>query len=241
MPSNRTELPPADFEMMARQAILWLSICGVAAVPSFLWGDVGFSIPAMLLGVVIFAAMFTVISVSTPFRGFLRRPFMRRTFCAAFVLRLITSVTLPIGIAVDVWPGLLATQAVQYGYASLGLETQRPDFFATLLITLLQGIFLNVLVVLLIAALWAPQRCFLVWRPRDRNDCFRCGYPLSENHHESGSRCPECGSDAGPVGDDPAFIDRLPRKWFAILTIGALAAAATIQFTALKWMDAYPL
>ena len=227
--------------MIGRRSVLWFSICAISSVPSFLWGANEFSIPAMILGVVIFAASFTIISVSSLFRGVLHRPFLKRTFCIVFVLRVITSVILPIGIAVDLWPGLIATQAVEFGVTWLGFEPLRPEFFTTLLITLVQGILLNVLVVFLIVVLWAPQRCFLTWRPRDQNDCSRCGYTLLEDSQESGSRCPECGSNAGAIGDAASIIDRLPRTWFAILTIGALAGAATIQFMALKWMDAYPL
>jgi hypothetical protein len=51
------------------------------------------------------------------------------TFCIVFVLRVITSVILPIGIAVDLWPGLIATQAVEFGVTWLGFEPLRPNFF----------------------------------------------------------------------------------------------------------------
>ncbi|MDG2022305.1 MAG: hypothetical protein P8J59_10190 [Phycisphaerales bacterium] len=217
--------------MILRRTVLWSLICGISAVPSFLWGMEDFSVSAMLLGVAIFAAALSFISTLRLFRDFLERPFMRRTFRAGFAMRLLASAIVPLGVMVDLWPGLLATNIVQAAYGSLGYRLEESDFLATLLVTLLQGVNLNVLVVLVIFLLWLPQRLFLTYRPLSKSRCQDCGYELRTEHLPAGNRCPECGSDSGPGGAGSSYIERISTGRFAFLMTAMVIGVAVLQLT----------
>ncbi len=217
--------------MIVRHVILWSFICGISAVPSFLWGLEDFSVSAMLLGVIIFAAALSLISMSGRFRNFLERPFLRRTFRAGFVMRLLTSAIVPLGVMVDLWPGLLATNVVQTAYQVIGIQFEESGFLATLLITLLQGFNLNVLVLVVIFLLWLPQRLFLTWQPPSQSQCKSCGYELQTDHLPPGHRCPECGSDKGAGRADSSFIDRISAGRFAFLMTAMVIGVTVLQLT----------
>ena len=110
-----------------RRLILWTIICSVSAAPSFVLASGEFDRAAMVVGVVIFIALYTLGTSTAAFERFHRRPFVRRTLYIGYGLRLIMSMTFPLGFVAgpqigpvalvffaDVWPGALSLEVVRW-------------------------------------------------------------------------------------------------------------------------------
>lgn len=229
-----------------RRALLAVAICVSGALPSFVLASSGwFSIPGMITAVAVFAFCMTLISWSTRFRTFTRRPFVRSTLTVVYGLRLVLSATPPLTILADGVPGIFAVGIVQTAMSELGFPasffdgpsdpSQPPpfsmvavvgNFFGTMLIVLLQGLLLNLILAVLFAALLIPQR---ILRPRPpiegRTFCPRCGY-CCDSIPEASS-CPECGCSAPPATERATWIDRFTTRWFMLAVGSIIAVPAT--------------
>jgi len=174
------------------RGLLWSIICSVTAIPSFIWARSEYSLLGMVAGVGLFAAMYTFVS-GTPTVGRWRTSRLaNRTLRIGYFSRVVVSAIVPLGMALDLIPGLLSVTIVESaasGTAYAGRGTR--GFIGTLAITLVQGTFLHVilgvymLVVHLIQWWW-------VGKEYPEGHCRKCGYDLRASY-EFG-RCPECGT-----------------------------------------------
>jgi len=170
-----------------RRAGLWTLLCSISAAPSFLWALGEYSRPAMATGVAVFILFYTVATSTQSFHRFSRRPFIRRTLYIGYGLRVACSIVFPLGMILDLFPGLLSVFIVQQG-----LFLHGRSFVPTLVTTLIQGAFVNVVLGLFMLIVYGFQRLFLAPPPRDTGHCEQCGYDLRASF-EFG-RCPECGT-----------------------------------------------
>lgn len=138
--------------VILRRFALWTVICTVSAAPSFFWAQGEYSRDAMVLGVALFILAYTALTSTAAFDRFHRRPFIRRTLYIGYGTRLGLSLAFPLGIWVDLWPGMFSVGVVN----RLGLGTD--PFAHTLLITLVQGAVLNAMIFLLMIVAYGIQR-----------------------------------------------------------------------------------
>lgn len=210
-------MPPLDAEGRGRRAIVATSLCLCGASPSFMLAFSEFSVPGLVLGVAAFAGVLVLISWSGWFRRRLRMPHVRRSLSIVYWGRVALSVAWPVLIIVDGFPGLFAIGLVQQlGFIEPGSTEAEsvPAVLAmngvlgTFLIVLVQGTFLNVILLIAALGLWAMQRVSLPSPPPvvGTTFCRRCGYcrdGFAEDHP-----CPECGDARPPLPWSPTWVDR---------------------------------
>ena len=165
--------PPRHDRSWIASVLLWTLICGVSAGPSFFWGLATIADQqylAMVSGICIFIAIYTVADQLTQSRLWRHQPTMRLTLRIGYVTRLLVSVAFPIGIGVDLMCGIVSVGLVEAVIPSLNITykgqspTESAGFFATLLVTLIQGVTLNVVLFgymsLVYAIVWACNQGF---------------------------------------------------------------------------------
>jgi hypothetical protein len=219
-------------QMIFRRLLVWIAVAMVSAVPSFLLAIVSGhqnwpAYVAMLLGILLFAFMLATISASSRFRDRLERPFVRRSMQIGFGLRILASLVVPIGFSLDMFPGMLTTMAGRLVAAGIGLDLD--GFLITFLQTLIQGSLLNIEILLVVAGARVFQIAFLTWRPRSEDACLKCGYHLEHANPHAGAACPECGSTAGPIGQNQDWVDRVSLTRLSLSLIAGLLVAFSIQ------------
>lgn len=204
MQASQAHPPVPDLHL---RVMLWTAICGISAAPSFLWAlkagapNLRFDVAAMLTGI---AIVTTVYVWATGTRCVVRlqaRPRVARAFRIGYLVRLFLSGLLPLGMAVDVIPGVIGSLIVDClsggGITYADRMGVRVSFPATLAITLLQGLFLNLIGFTFMAIVYG-----MLPRSLDNSSlglCERCGYDLRASY-EFG-RCPECGTPCVPPPD----------------------------------------
>lgn len=226
---ERRPLPPLTREGRVRRAAVAISVCLSGAAPSFALAVGGFSILGLLAGVATFAIGLVLISWSGVFRRLNRRPFVRRTLTWVYSVRLLMSVAWPFVMFFDGIPGSFAVGLVQsmgfadsrYDGGSDQIETISPLLtlmgpIGTFLIVIVQGVFLNLILLTGATALLVLQRLSLP-RPEPligESFCGRCGHCVDgvpESH-----ACPECGATGRRRPEPPTWIDGWPRPKLAI-------------------------
>lgn len=181
-----------------KRAALWCIICGVTAIPSLTWANMakGFDLDGMVVGVLLFAVMYTVVTGTPGVARFRASRLRNRTLRIGYFTRVVVSAIVPLGMALDVIPGMISVLIVDSASGRMPLRGgETHGFFSTLAITLIQGAFLHVtlgvymLIVHLIQWWW-------VGKEYPEGHCQNCGYDLRASY-EFG-RCPECGAPCGP-------------------------------------------
>lgn len=142
--------------VVLRRVLLWTLVCTVSAAPSFIVAANGFHRGAMVLGVCLFILGYTAATSTEAFERFHRRPFMRRTLYIGYGGRMVLSVLFPIGMGVDMFPGMLSVSFVRNV-----LQLTPESFLGTLATTCVQGTLLNLILVVFMSVVQAFQRAFL--------------------------------------------------------------------------------
>ncbi len=168
-----------------RRLLLWTAVCSVSAAPSFFWAAEEYNHLAMVTGIACFIAAMTAITCTQAFERFKRRRFVRRTLYIGYGVRVLLSLAFPIGAMADLWPGCFSIAIVE----ETGLEG--ASYVGTLLITLIQGTFLNVILMIFMLLVQGFQRLFLR-SPAPENCCHQCRYDLRAS--TTSAVCPECGT-----------------------------------------------
>ena len=145
----------ADLQTILRRFCLWAVVCVVSAAPSFMWASQGFHRGAMAVGVVLFILAYTALTSTATFERFHDRPFVRRTLYIGYGARLTASVLFPLGMGLDMFPGMLSLALVK---RTLG---DPHTFDGTLATTIVQGTILNILLTLFMLVVYAVQARFM--------------------------------------------------------------------------------
>src|SRR5215207_8498382 len=103
----------SDLPTILRRFALWAVICVVSAAPSFVWASQEFNRYAMVVGVALFIVAYTALTSTAAFECFHNRPFVRRTLYIGYGARMLASVLFPLGMGLDVFPGMLSFSLVQ--------------------------------------------------------------------------------------------------------------------------------
>lgn len=178
---------PTVVERLPGQLFLAAMVCTVSAIPSFLWAVRSFDIAAMLLGVGLFICAYLTIWNLAPGSLFTNY-YVAWTVRIAYGIRLTISVVFPIGMAVDMIPGMISVNLIK------GSPLGNSGFGETLAITLVQGILLHIVIALLALVVYPFVR-FSKKKPTPQGLCTVCGYDL----RASPERCPECGTPCARI------------------------------------------
>lgn len=144
-----------DLTTLARRFLLWAVVCVLSAAPSFAWAAQEFDRRAMAVGVGLFILGYTALTSTAAFERFHGRPFVRRTLYIGYGTRLAISVAFPLGMGLDMMPGMLSVGIVE------DVLGDAKDFQGTLATTIVQGTLLNILLAMFMACAYAFQKMFL--------------------------------------------------------------------------------
>lgn len=185
-----------------RRLLEWTVLCSACAVPSFIWAYHEFNTGGMIAGVAAFIVAYTLVTSTDVFARFVKRPFVRRTLFIGYGTRLVCSAIFPVGMAIDVIPGLISIGIVDEFARLSGFNVSvsgrsfanaaTGSFVGTFAITLIQGTFVNIPLGLLMLLVYGIQRAFCRLPEPAVDRCEKCGYDVRASY-EFG-RCPECGT-----------------------------------------------
>ncbi len=119
--------------------VLWTLVCGVSAAPSYIWAAPTYDRVGMICGVAVYIGLYTAASMTSTAKQIETEPLVRRAVRIGYITRIIISVVYPIGMAVDLIPGLMSISVVKN---ALGHEF---GFEFALYTTLVQGTFVNLI------------------------------------------------------------------------------------------------
>lgn len=182
-PPTSSRVSPVPLRKLRKPTVslaLWTLVCVVSAGPSFFWGIASIAskqLWAMLLGVGIFIAIYTLADQATQSRPWRHISPIPLTLKIGYATRIVISIVFPIGIILDLMCGFFSVGIVQ---AVLPLAQASRDgtadsegstgFLGALLITLVQGVVLNIVLFGYMSVVFGIIMAFRLRRPRNPND-----------------------------------------------------------------------
>lgn len=149
-PQSTDRLAPIDRGQrapmgIASRLVRWTVICGVSAIPSFLWGYTlrheAPCIAGMILGTLLFAVAYTVFDLAKLRVWCEKNPALRRAVFIGFGIRVTASAIFPLGAMHDVFPGMISVRLIDALLPEVGDSYLLTAFGLT---TVVQGLLLNI-------------------------------------------------------------------------------------------------
>lgn len=114
----------------------------------------------MVCGVIVFVIAYALIDVGPTWRRWMSKRVTRNCILTGYGLRLFISIAFPIGMVNDMWAGILSISAVGALFGEFGMSNQLSNPIQILLTTLLQGVILNLELLLIISLLVGLTHAF---------------------------------------------------------------------------------
>lgn len=159
---------------LVRHGVLWLVICSVAAIPSFWMAlSVQANIPAMIVGVLLFVLVYTLVSTSSFSDWIKRKRVMFRAVQLGFGLRLVLSAIAVLSIVMNIpdsmkmtmlhdgMTGQIALESAKHVFGYSVLDKIDEHMGITFIATLLQGVLLNLLLLVAMAIFYGVLKLFV--------------------------------------------------------------------------------
>ena len=152
-PTTKISETPGDFvandlQPRSHSRVLgrWTLVCGLAAAPSFVMGFMltGGQVLGMLFGVLFFIVLYTWTDLHTASSAWRQNQVVRRTLVTTYSIRILMTVIFPIGAYVDTISGFFAVTTIG-AVSGTAVQPDEFGFGMTLLTTLVQGCYLNVI------------------------------------------------------------------------------------------------
>ncbi len=132
----------------------WTLICCISAAPSFFWGCALHQgadyVIGMLAGILVFVLGYTLLECTPHYQQIVTQPHVHRTALIGYGTRLLVSVIFPVGLAIDMLLGVVSISIVEnvspirsVEFAEVG---NAATGFTVFLTTIVQGVLLNVVV-----------------------------------------------------------------------------------------------
>jgi predicted membrane protein len=129
----------------ASRAIVAAFTCAGCAIPSLIWSQ-DFDLAARLLGVAMFAIASAIVVITFTYEQWVQDENVRTAIRIGYGTRLTLSLLFPLGMAIDLFPGMLSLSIAGLDGAGRG-----ASFALVLRTTIVQGILLHVILWLFIA------------------------------------------------------------------------------------------
>ena len=155
---ERQAIPKDAPVSIPRSLLMWCCVCSVTAIPSLLLGtaisETPFAIPAMCIGILFFAIGYTVVDVLYLRTRVRQNPALRKTLWIGYIIRMAVSAGAPLGVMLDMWPGMLSVGLTQLIFGGGALSS----FIQVLFTTLVQGVLMNAILLAVLLPIYAVCR-----------------------------------------------------------------------------------
>ncbi|MBP86771.1 MAG: hypothetical protein CMJ64_08650 [Planctomycetaceae bacterium] len=166
----------------------WTLICAISAAPSFFWGCALHAEPhqlaAMICGILVFVLAYTLIECTHYYHQIISLPHVHRTAILGYGTRVLISVIFPVGLFVDMFTGMWAVTFVQQLFPNsleVGHGKSAASFLQVFITTIVQGTFLNGLLLIYMLVVYSILRLFsqvrIRWARGDRRRVSRNASP----------------------------------------------------------------
>lgn len=158
------ELEPDKPVQVGKVFLKWLVICVISAAPSFFWGfligqQTISSVVGMLAGILTFVVGYATIECRPFAQRWLRNRLIRRTAKIGYGTRLGMSIIFPVGMYLDMITGMIAIATTQ-GFDDNGMGNEQMPLLWFYLTTIVQGIYLNIVLFVYMLVAYAFVRLF---------------------------------------------------------------------------------
>jgi len=144
-PSDVAESADVRVFNLGKSVFVWTAVCSISAAPSFILGlsFAGNGWPWMVLGVLIFIAVYVAADRTTFDWLFRRRVAVKPSLRITYVIRIVTSIVFPVAFVVDMLCGMVSSQIFTIFGQTPGVPGGVLHGPVVLIWTLSQGIVMN--------------------------------------------------------------------------------------------------